>query len=557
MTEYFHHSPFYTLITPQLLSSKKKTDECWIAYEGIVYDVTLWLHKHPGGLRSLMSAVGNDATSVMKSLHSHDALESYLKRLRKVGKLSESYTSDNLNQITSKSGTKIIPAPGGNVLSDDKDRKYKIKATRKTRKLLDRQDKSAMIDHDFLKLNEKLIRDGMFEPRILDYWCQIIRIFSFILTGIYLVLRSQNNTLENKNLLANENVFFISVSCYVLRKFSLIIGSIFIGLFFQNIAFMGHDAGHGSISGNFSVDFWVGLFLGNALTGIDVGWWKSTHNVHHSATNSLHDDPDIQHMPFLCFEERMTENRWSNYHGKFMSLSAIGRKILPYQHIYFYPIMAVARLNLYVQSLIYLYKVCPFLTELKQESLQVINKRTGEKKRKYLWSKLSTHIWIISVISLSAYYTFMFLFLRCLDINSAIICITVSHFVAGILHVQILLSHVAMRYCANGAGSNEASISSDRYGEVGYYEWQAMSTMDILCPRYMDWFHGGLQFQLEHHLFPRIPRWNLRKLMPLVDEIFKKHGITVVRKSFFEGNSMIINHMARIGSFVVSSMKNK
>lgn len=40
--------------------------------------------------------------------------------------------------------------------------------------------------------------------------------------------------------------------------------------------------------------------------------------------------------------------------------------------------------------------------------------------------------------------------------------------------------------------------------------------MNWSCPEWMDWFHGGLQFQIEHHLFPRMPRHNLRAASKLV-----------------------------------------
>ena len=70
------------------LSSKNTLEECWIAYEGIVYDVTHWLSKHPGGMRAIMAAAGQDASSVMKSLHTPDTLKVYMKRIRKVGVLA-------------------------------------------------------------------------------------------------------------------------------------------------------------------------------------------------------------------------------------------------------------------------------------------------------------------------------------------------------------------------------------------------------------------------------------------------------------------------------------
>ncbi|KAL8555170.1 hypothetical protein ACS0TY_003107 [Phlomoides rotata] len=52
----------------------------------------------------------------------------------------------------------------------------------------------------------------------------------------------------------------------------------------------------------------------------------------------------------------------------------------------------------------------------------------------------------------------------------------------------------------------------------------------------MDWFFGGLQFQLEHHLFPRLPRCNLRKVSPIVQELCKKHNLPYRSLSFFEAN---------------------
>jgi delta8-fatty-acid desaturase len=52
----------------------------------------------------------------------------------------------------------------------------------------------------------------------------------------------------------------------------------------------------------------------------------------------------------------------------------------------------------------------------------------------------------------------------------------------------------------------------------------------------VDFIHIGLQFQIEHHLFPRLPRHNLRKARKLVKAIAKKHDIHYHEPGFFEGN---------------------
>ncbi|KAK8288962.1 hypothetical protein V6Z12_D07G159000 [Gossypium hirsutum] len=73
-----------------------------------------------------------------------------------------------------------------------------------------------------------------------------------------------------------------------------------------------------------------------------------------------------------------------------------------------------------------------------------------------------------------------------------------------------------------------------------WFEKQTSGTIDISCPSMMDWFFGGLQFQLEHHLFPRLPRCHLRKVSPLVRELCKKHKLPYRSLSFWEANKSTI-----------------
>ncbi|KAF0919007.1 hypothetical protein E2562_027643 [Oryza meyeriana var. granulata] len=61
-------------------------------------------------------------------------------------------------------------------------------------------------------------------------------------------------------------------------------------------------------------------------------------------------------------------------------------------------------------------------------------------------------------------------------------------------------------------------------------------TLDVACPPWMDWFHGGLQFQVERHLFPRLPRCHLLAVAPLVRALCAKHGLPYQRCGFWEAN---------------------
>jgi delta8-fatty-acid desaturase len=99
-----------------------------------------------------------------------------------------------------------------------------------------------------------------------------------------------------------------------------------------------------------------------------------------------------------------------------------------------------------------------------------------------------------------------------------------SFTICGIQHVQFCLNHFSSDVYVGPPKGND------------WFEKQTAGTLDILCPPWMDWFHGGLQFQIEHHLFPRLPRCHLRKVAPAVRDLCKKHGLTYSAASFWGAN---------------------
>jgi len=107
----------------------------------------------------------------------------------------------------------------------------------------------------------------------------------------------------------------------------------------------------------------------------------------------------------------------------------------------------------------------------------------------------------------------------------------IANAVAGFVHVQITLSHFSMD-TYNGAGYDE----SDHFVRT-----QFSTTMDVDCPPWLDWLHGGLQFQLVHHLMPRLPRHNLRYARDAyVLEFARRHGLDYKICSFSECNRQVI-----------------
>jgi len=74
--------------------------------------------------------------------------------------------------------------------------------------------------------------------------------------------------------------------------------------------------------------------------------------------------------------------------------------------------------------------------------------------------------------------------------------------------------------------------------------------MDVDCPKWLDFIHGGLQFQAVHHLFPRVPRHNLRALQVHVKEFCKETGIKYQILGFLDGNRKVLNRLDEVGQQV-------
>ena len=84
----------------------------------------------------------------------------------------------------------------------------------------------------------------------------------------------------------------------------------------------------------------------------------------------------------------------------------------------------------------------------------------------------------------------------------------------GVLHIQLTVSHLAT-----------ACFHRHEEAAAQFFAFQVQTTRNIETSWYDDWYHGGLQHQIEHHLFPQLPRHNLARAVPHVRALCHKHGL--------------------------------
>lgn len=288
---------------------------------------------------------------------------------------------------------------------------------------------------------------------------------------------------------------------------------LFLGIFWHQLAFTVHDAGHMGITHHFTTDTVIGIIIADFLGGLSLGWWKRNHNVHHIVTNSPEHDPDIEHMPFFAISHRFFESLRSTYYDRIMAYDIFAKITIRYQHFLYYPILTLGRFNLYRLSWEYL----------------ILG--LGPRKGPAWW-----HRWL--EIAGQCFFWIWFgygLVYNCIPtVGARVLFVMVSHLITGPLHLQITLSHFAM---------STADLGVDE----SFPQKMLRTTMDVDCPEWLDFFHGGLQFQAIHHLYPRLPRHNLRRAQKLVQEFCRDVGIPYALYGFVDGNKEVIGRLREVG----------
>ncbi|XP_059657037.1 acyl-lipid (9-3)-desaturase-like [Cornus florida] len=277
---------------------------------------------------------------------------------------------------------------------------------------------------------------------------------------------------------------------------------------------IGHDSGHYQIMMTRRINRITQVLAGNCISGISIAWWKWNHNAHHIACNSLDHDPDLQHMPFFVVSSKFFNSITSCFYGRKLNFDSFTRFLVSYQHWTFYPVMCVARINLFAQSF--------FLLLSKRR----VRNRVSE------------------MLGIAVFWIWYPLLVSCLpNWGERIMFIITSFSVTGIQHVQFCLNHFSSSVYIGPPNGND------------WYGSQTNGTLNITCSPWLDWFHGGLQFQIEHHLFPRLPRCNLRKVSPFVKELCKKHKLPYNTVSFLKANAMTVGTL-RIAALQARDLTN-
>jgi len=277
-----------------------------------------------------------------------------------------------------------------------------------------------------------------------------------------------------------------------------VVNALYLAVLLAQVGFLGHDTGHRQPFSSTRKNELAGLLFGNLLIGISNAWWVDKHNQHHSHPNQLDLDPDLN-IPGICFN--LPEARKKR---------GLERWIMLHQVWLFFPMLLLVAIDMKRSGLLFLLKE---------------------------WRSLKYPVLEI-VLILAHWVLFPLLLISSLGIGAAILFFVINQAVLGFV--------LGSAFAPNHKGMPVLEKDSD----LSFLQRQVMTARNIRAGALTDFWYGGLNYQIEHHLFPSMPRNNLRTAQSLVKHYCQEHDIPYTETSVLGSYRALVQALSEVSTTV-------
>ena len=270
-----------------------------------------------------------------------------------------------------------------------------------------------------------------------------------------------------------------------------------IGFWLMQVGLLGHDAGHQAIFSSRKWNDVFGNFFLTFLIGLSYSYWVDRHGRHHSTPND-DDDPDF---PVFTLTEKVM-----------MQKKGIRKFIARRQHWLFLVYTGYFLFSLCLSGLIFLLRL-----------------RNGLAKTvEFLVLGAHTAVFIVGPFLLFPWW-------------KALLMVLAVRVLWGIYFGSIVaVNHKGMEVAEGKNWSFE--------------ERQVLTTRDVRRGLLVDFIYGGLNYQIEHHLFPTMPRNNFNRCKPLVKRFCAENKLSYEELGVIASYRAILGELRRIA---LSAKRNK
>jgi fatty acid desaturase len=267
----------------------------------------------------------------------------------------------------------------------------------------------------------------------------------------------------------------------------------YLAVVFGQIGFFGHEVGHRQVFGSRRINGLVGLACANLATGISYGYWTDKHDRHHSHPNEVGLDPDVADGVFSWSAEQ-TETK-----------TGLRRLLARHQAALFFPFLLLEGANLHVAS------------------ARALNTSAVKRVRLEV---------VLLALHAAAYLTAVFLIMSPLR---AVVFLIVQQGLFGF--------YLGCAFAPNHKGM----LMPPRGDKLDFLRRQVATSRNVRGSWALGVAMGGLNYQIEHHLFPTMPMANLRRCRPMVRAFCSRHGIDYCETGLTSSYVTSLRHLRRAG----------
>ena len=267
------------------------------------------------------------------------------------------------------------------------------------------------------------------------------------------------------------------------------------GFVFTQVAFLGHDAAHRQIFRSGRWNDWTSLVIGNLFVGMSYGWWQHKHTRHHANPNKEGVDPDLD-LPVVSFTSAQVTAH----------TNPLVRWLISHQGWFFFPVLLLEGLSLHASSVRRVFMRAP----MQRRPVEIA----------------------FLVIRIVAYLALVFLVLS-------------PGVAAAFLAVQLGVfgMYMGLSFAPNHKGM--PIVSKDV--KLDFLTRQVLMSRNIRGNRFIDFMMGGLNYQIEHHLFPSMPRPHLRRAAPTIAQFCVDHDVPYTQTGLVESYGIVTRYINRVG----------
>ena len=294
-------------------------------------------------------------------------------------------------------------------------------------------------------------------------------------------------------LLASLLIVAVGVLLFVHIFWLQLLNAVYLAFVSTQIGLLSHEAGHRQMFHRSWKHDLLGLIGGNLLLGMSYAWWVEKHNAHHSHPNQVGLDPDLT-IPFLDLSS--TED--------LEQMGPIQRFARKHLAIFFFPALTLVSVGLQASSVSFLWR--------KQPRHHVLE-------------------WFLLLAHFAAYLAFI---IWCLGFWQALLFIGIHQALTGLYLGSIF------------APNHKGMPILEEKNTWDFLHRQVLTARNVQAHPLTDFWYGGLNYQIEHHLFPSMARNKLKEAQSVVQAFCRAHTIpyheTTSLQSFAEVLSCL-HHM--------------